>query len=155
MKISWSLIAKYNCSAYLQVYVLAKGRCMYQGSNKSLISFLETMKLPCTIYHNPADYGNRKIYFQLNCCRSYMSWKYFVVIELSSGEYGEDKIETLVLGCENGKSLKWFQDTDSFKGIYTQVHGLDTKRCVIYRVFCIGKNRTDRTKGIFLQLCFL
>lgn len=30
------------------------------------------------------------------------------VIELACGEYGEDKIEPLVAGTENGRSLQWF-----------------------------------------------
>ena len=32
------------------------------------------------------------------------------VIELACGEYGEDKIETLVAGTQNGKSLQWFDN---------------------------------------------
>lgn len=32
------------------------------------------------------------------------------VIELASGEYGEDKIEALVSGCDNGKNFKWFEN---------------------------------------------
>jgi len=33
----------------------------------------------------------------------------FTVIELASGEYGEDKIDILVAGTENGKSTSWFE----------------------------------------------
>lgn len=36
----------------------------------------------------------------------------FAVIELACGEYGKDKIETLVKGCENGNSLKWFSNPE-------------------------------------------
>ncbi|XP_011499597.1 PREDICTED: ATP-binding cassette sub-family G member 1 [Ceratosolen solmsi marchali] len=71
-----------------QVYVLAKGECLYQGATHNLVPYLENVKLPCPMYHNPADY----------------------VIELACGEYGEDKIETLVQGTQNGRSLKWFNN---------------------------------------------
>lgn len=43
---------------FLQVYVLAKGECLYQGAASSLVPYLESVKLPCPMYHNPADYGN-------------------------------------------------------------------------------------------------
>ncbi|XP_024944674.1 ATP-binding cassette sub-family G member 4 isoform X2 [Cephus cinctus] len=69
-----------------QVYVLSKGECLYQGATKHLIPYLESVKLPCPMYHNPADY----------------------VIELACGEYGEDKIGVLVTGTQNGRNLQWF-----------------------------------------------
>ena len=37
----------------------------------------------------------------------------FAVIELACGEYGEDKIEALVQGTENGRSLKWFDNPNA------------------------------------------
>lgn len=40
-----------------QVYVLAKGECLYQGGTENLVPFLDKIGLPCPIYHNPADYG--------------------------------------------------------------------------------------------------
>lgn len=40
-----------------QVYVLASGKCVYQGSTEKLVPFLEAVESPCPKYHNPADYG--------------------------------------------------------------------------------------------------
>ncbi|XP_066601801.1 ATP-binding cassette sub-family G member 4-like isoform X2 [Prorops nasuta] len=71
-----------------QVNVLSRGVCLYQGSTTQLIPYLESLKLPCPMYHNPADY----------------------VIELACGEYGEDKIQLLVNGAQNGKNVQWFEN---------------------------------------------
>lgn len=71
-----------------QVYVLSTGYCVYQGSTRNLVPFLQTVRLPCPMYHNPADY----------------------VIELACGEYGNDKIEILKLATQNGKNLSWFDE---------------------------------------------
>ena len=49
---------------------------------------------------------------------------YFLVIELACGEYGNDKIETLVQGTQNGRSHKWFDnpaallDAKALRGLY-------------------------------------
>ncbi|XP_076758724.1 ATP-binding cassette sub-family G member 4 [Xylocopa sonorina] len=75
------------------IYVLANGECLYHGATNRLIPYLENVKMPCPIYHNPADY----------------------VIELSCGEYGEDKIPLLKSGSENGKTLQWFENLDAEK----------------------------------------
>lgn len=72
-----------------QVYVLTKGECLYQGATSKLLSYLESMKLPCPLYHNPADY----------------------IIELACGEYGEDKINMLIKGSQNGRNLQWFENS--------------------------------------------
>lgn len=74
-----------------QVYVLAAGRCMYQGTTKNLVPYLQQAGIPCPIYHNPADY----------------------IIELSCGEYGQDKIDLMANKSENGKALDWFDDHQS------------------------------------------
>ncbi|XP_033213032.1 ATP-binding cassette sub-family G member 4-like [Belonocnema kinseyi] len=87
-----------------QVYVLSGGECLYQGAVDQLVPYLESVKLPCPMYHNPADY----------------------VIELACGEYGEDKIEPLVAGTENGRSLQWFDkslnllDQRALRGAYSR-----------------------------------
>lgn len=70
------------------VYVLSKGECLYQGATSQLLPYLESIKLPCPMYHNPADY----------------------VIELACGEYGEDKISMLISASQNGRNTQWFED---------------------------------------------
>ncbi|XP_047001466.1 ATP-binding cassette subfamily G member 4 [Schistocerca americana] len=73
------------------VYVLARGECLYQGSADNLVPYLSAVQLPCPMYHNPADY----------------------VIELACGDYGEDKIDRLVEGTENGRTLQWFAEPEA------------------------------------------
>ncbi|XP_075974049.1 ATP-binding cassette sub-family G member 1 [Anticarsia gemmatalis] len=73
------------------VYVLAAGRCMYQGTTKNLVPYLDQAGIPCPIYHNPADY----------------------IIELACGEYGQDKIDLMSNKSENGRALDWFDDPGS------------------------------------------
>lgn len=73
------------------VYVLARGECLFHGTTSQMIPYLESIKLPCPMYHNPADY----------------------VIELACGEYGEDKLPLLISGSENGKNLQWFENSGS------------------------------------------
>ncbi|KAK0091409.1 hypothetical protein PV326_003274 [Microctonus aethiopoides] len=72
-----------------QVLILARGVCLYQGATSQLIPYLESVKFPCPMYHNPADY----------------------MIELACGEYGEDKIDILVNAMQNGKNVQWFNNS--------------------------------------------
>ncbi|KYQ52091.1 ATP-binding cassette sub-family G member 4 [Trachymyrmex zeteki] len=76
-----------------QVYVLTNGDCLYQGATSKLLPYLESMKLPCPMYHNPADY----------------------IIELACGEYGYEKINTLIMGSQNGRNLQWFDNPKALK----------------------------------------
>jgi ATP-binding cassette, subfamily G (WHITE), member 1 len=39
------------------VYVLAEGRCVYQGDSVQAVSFLNSVGIPCPLYHNPADFS--------------------------------------------------------------------------------------------------
>ncbi|XP_036141387.1 ATP-binding cassette sub-family G member 4 isoform X2 [Monomorium pharaonis] len=80
-----------------QVYVLTKGDCIYQGATDKLVPYLEGMKLPCPMYHNPADY----------------------IIELACGEYGDDKIDTLIMGSQNGRNLQWFDNPEVLRDAKT------------------------------------
>nr|CAI5822486.1 unnamed protein product [Callosobruchus analis] len=38
------------------LYVLSSGKCIYQGSVKGMLPYLEEVNLICPPYHNPADY---------------------------------------------------------------------------------------------------
>lgn len=70
------------------VYILAYGKCLFQGHSSKLVPFLNSVNLPCPMFHNPADYA----------------------IELASGEYGMDKVKTLCNSIENGESIAWFEN---------------------------------------------
>lgn len=37
------------------------------------------------------------------------------VIELACGEYGDDKIDTLIMGSQNGQNLQWFDNPQALK----------------------------------------
>lgn len=63
-----------------QLYTLADGQCVYQGSTKQLVPFLTTLSLECPSYHNPASY----------------------IIEVACGEHG-DHTRRLVDAIDNGK----------------------------------------------------
>ncbi|KRT85079.1 ABC transporter ATP-binding protein, partial [Oryctes borbonicus] len=63
-----------------QLYTLADGQCVYQGSTKQLVPFLATLGLQCPSYHNPASF----------------------IIEVACGEYG-DNTKKLVQAIDNGK----------------------------------------------------
>ncbi|XP_024879372.1 ATP-binding cassette sub-family G member 4 [Temnothorax curvispinosus] len=76
-----------------QVCVLTNGNCLYQGATSKLVPYLENMKMPCPMYHNPADY----------------------IIELACGEYGDDKIDSLIMGSQNGRSLQWFDNPEALR----------------------------------------
>jgi ABC-type multidrug transport system ATPase subunit len=39
------------------VYLLARGQCVYQGSPKTFVPFLQSQNFECPKYNNPADYS--------------------------------------------------------------------------------------------------
>ncbi|KAG8303008.1 hypothetical protein J6590_108194 [Homalodisca vitripennis] len=94
------------------VYVLAGGRCLYQGNSRSMVPYLLSEGLGCPKYHNPADY----------------------VIELACGEHGNDKIDKLVKATQNGRSLEWFENGEEISSHFPTVPkkalALPTKKCV-------------------------
>ncbi|XP_075974130.1 ATP-binding cassette sub-family G member 1-like [Anticarsia gemmatalis] len=66
------------------VYVVAGGRCAYQGTSAGVVPFLNELQLPCPKTYNPADF----------------------IIEVSSGEYGSHA-DRMVSAIENGKNQSW------------------------------------------------
>ncbi|KAG5684833.1 hypothetical protein PVAND_014044 [Polypedilum vanderplanki] len=70
------------------VYILAYGKCLYQGHSSKLVPFLQSVSLPCPKFHNPADYA----------------------IELASGDYGMDKVKTLCNSIGNGECITWYEN---------------------------------------------
>ncbi|XP_054741613.1 ATP-binding cassette sub-family G member 4-like isoform X1 [Anastrepha obliqua] len=77
-----------------QVYILGSGKCVYQGCPNKLMPFLESVNLPCPLYHNPADF----------------------IIELVVGENSKENIDYLNSNIQNGKCTAWLRNccTDSF-----------------------------------------
>ncbi|KAK1121325.1 hypothetical protein K0M31_010625 [Melipona bicolor] len=90
------------------VYVLANGDCLFHGATSQLVSYLENVKLPCPVYHNPADY----------------------VIELACGEYGEDKIALLISSSGNGNNTQWFENADALMNV-NGLRALDSDEKVV------------------------
>lgn len=43
--------------AYDNVYVVAKGSCVYSGSPARVVSFLQEVGTPCPTTYSPADYS--------------------------------------------------------------------------------------------------
>lgn len=39
------------------IYVLAKGMCVYQGTPSAIVPFLTTMNLLCPLHYSPSDYS--------------------------------------------------------------------------------------------------
>lgn len=105
---------------FSQVYVLTNGDCIYQGATNKLVPYLENMKLPCPMYHNPADYS---MYNNSSFSKLFRNFIYqlillygnIAVIELACGEYGNDKIDTLIMGSQNGRNLQWFDNPEALK----------------------------------------
>lgn len=44
------------------LYVVGNGKCLYQGSVKGLLPYLDEESLRCPEYHNPADYRKFSIF---------------------------------------------------------------------------------------------
>lgn len=66
------------------VYLLAEGRCMYEGATKNTIAYFASVGLQCPKYHNPADY----------------------MIEVASNEYGNFRDQLAKLAAKNEKSWR-------------------------------------------------
>ncbi|XP_015184714.1 PREDICTED: ATP-binding cassette sub-family G member 1-like isoform X2 [Polistes dominula] len=65
-------------SQFDNVYVMANGKCVYRGPSNNIVSFLQHINIECPIHYNPADF----------------------IIELSTGEYGKEKIDQMIAYVE-------------------------------------------------------
>ncbi|CAH0746902.1 unnamed protein product [Bemisia tabaci] len=72
------------------LYCLANGECVYQGSPGNLIPFLSSIGFECPTYHNPVDF----------------------LIELASGALGYH-VDALVKHISNGKNQEWKKDKET------------------------------------------
>jgi hypothetical protein len=60
------------------------------------------------------------------------------VIELASGEYGQDNVDKMVKGSENGRSLTWFVPPDSLRDSKTK--GMDIQVLLFDAANTTGRN---------------
>merc|ERR1719322_2218478 len=64
-----------------KLILLSEGQTIYRGTVKGLVPFLSSMGFKCPPFHNPADF----------------------VMEIASGDYGENVLGKLVTAVDNGK----------------------------------------------------
>ncbi|CAH0581115.1 unnamed protein product [Chrysodeixis includens] len=93
------------------VYVVAGGRCAYQGTAAAVVPFLTELQLPCPKTYNPADF----------------------IIEVSSGEYGSH-VDRMVSAVENGRNHRWrtyaIEEGQSSEFQEMEIEQLNTGGCV-------------------------
>lgn len=74
-----------------QIFVLARGRCVYQGGPSMLVPFLSKFHLQCPTHYNPSDY----------------------IIEICDADLDGIVIETLSNQMQNGKLVCTFGDKNN------------------------------------------
>lgn len=84
------------------LYAISEGQCIYQGSIKGLVPYLEESGLHCPSYHNPADYCK----YALCVRQGIYNQDEFIVLEIASGEFG-NYTEILVEKSGNGLNTDW------------------------------------------------
>ncbi|XP_014600224.1 PREDICTED: ATP-binding cassette sub-family G member 1-like [Polistes canadensis] len=65
-------------SKFDNVYVMANGQCVYRGPSNNIVSFFQQINIECPIHYNPADF----------------------IIEISTGEYGQEKVDEMITYVE-------------------------------------------------------
>ncbi|KAF5272448.1 hypothetical protein FQR65_LT04916 [Abscondita terminalis] len=69
-------------SQFDNAYIVSSGQCMFQGYGQEVIPFLSEIGLTCPKHYNPADF----------------------VIDVASGEYGNEYLEKMSLAIDNGRN---------------------------------------------------
>ncbi|XP_070491982.1 ATP-binding cassette sub-family G member 1-like [Chironomus tepperi] len=64
------------------LYAIAEGQCIYQGESSKLVPYLSKLDLDCPEFYNPSDY----------------------LLELSTRDYGVDKLKILINAVKNGEN---------------------------------------------------
>lgn len=98
-----------------KVFVLADGKCAYQGSSLDTVNYLGTFGLVCPNYHNPADY--RKSVSNASNCLPFIIIAMFAVMEVINGEHGDYK-EKLINRMSEVKEVDYSKSTDEDDGSY-------------------------------------
>ena len=87
--------------------MITSGQCIYDGRTSLVVPFLGSFGLKCPSYHNPADY--RKDCINQNL-KGYVMQFSVLVMEVSSGDYGEEIIAKLVVSVSQG-ACQVFEET--------------------------------------------
>ncbi|CAO1388150.1 unnamed protein product [Diamesa serratosioi] len=126
------------------VYVVAKGKCAYQGRGQNIIQFVDEINIACPKHYNPADF----------------------IVELASGEYGNNYIERMIEKIDNGRVRRWKPLIENTNEIIEDCDpicleispSLLKSRCTSWQQFVIlfkrestkiYRNRTN----VFIQIC--
>lgn len=86
------------------LFIIAEGKCLYQGSVKGLVPYLQESNLFCPSYHNPADYGTSHVHYFIDFNK--ILYCDVSVIEVAAGEHGE-YTNLLVAKMRNGLNYDW------------------------------------------------
>ncbi|CAK9833592.1 ATP-binding cassette subfamily G member 4 [Anthophora retusa] len=89
------------------VYLLADGQCMYEGTTKNIVPYFASIGLHCPKYHNPADF----------------------MIEVVSQEYGDYNDQLVKLATGNGKC--WRTNTQQNSPLKELEYGMNTTKATV------------------------
>lgn len=92
------------------VYVVAKGKCAYQGKGQNIVQFVYEINIACPRHYNPADFSKTKHISNELFNRQLFSFLILIfpiVVEIASGEYGNTYIERMIEKIDNGRVRRW------------------------------------------------
>ncbi|KAF5302198.1 hypothetical protein FQA39_LY10237 [Lamprigera yunnana] len=82
-------------SQFDNTYILSAGQCMFHGYGPEIIPFLSQIGLTCPMHYNPADF----------------------IIEVASGEYGDEYLEKMALVMDNGRNTSYCKEVDTLEEV--------------------------------------